>query len=101
MANHSGLTDFWGNDAIDYGSKEEMTNKYADNIFVFVSNKPFGDGYVLFLCNDAEEDLVYKWLDEYDAAMEKKGITVYGAGVNWGENVAGARSQGFLGGIGV
>ncbi|MCL2253523.1 MAG: hypothetical protein FWC09_03690 [Lachnospiraceae bacterium] len=95
------LKDFWGNDAIDYGSKDEMTKKYADNIFVFVSDKPFGDGYVLYLCEDEEEKKAYNWLDDYDELMETKGITVYGAGVNWGYNVSNARMQGFHGGIGV
>jgi len=95
------LKDFWGNDAIDYGTKAEMTDKYADNIFVFVSNKPFGDGYVLFICGDDEEDLAYNWLDNYDESMKNRGITSYGAGVNWGYSVACARTQGFVGGIGV
>ena len=95
------LKDFWGNTAIDYGSKDEMTKKYADNIFVFVSDKPFGEGYVLFLCNDDEEKLAYSWLDEYDALMAAKGINAYGAGVNWGYNVSKARMQGYVGGIGV
>ena len=101
MATDVNLTDFWGNSAIDYGSLDEMTDKYADKIFVFVSNKPFGDGYVLFLCNDEEENLAYKWLKEYNISMKNRGITVYGAGVNWGYNISSARTQGFLGGIGV
>jgi len=101
VASDSKLKDFWGNDAIDYGSNAEMTDKYADKIFVFVSDKPFGDGYVLFLCDDDEENLAYEWLDEYDNMMKNRGITAYGAGVNWGYNVSGARMQGFLGGIGV
>ncbi|MCL1842967.1 MAG: hypothetical protein FWF79_04080 [Defluviitaleaceae bacterium] len=93
--------DFWGNDAIDFGSKIEMTDKYADNIFVFVSDKPFGDGYVLFLCNEDEEEIAYNWLRDYNVSMGKRGITVYGAGVNWGDNVSSMRMHGFLGGIGV
>ena len=101
METNNQLKDFWGNDALDYGSKAEMTDKYADNIFVFVSNKPFGDGYVLYLCNDNEEDLAYRWLDKYDESMRSRGINIYGAGVNWGYNVSCARTQGFLGGIGV
>ena len=36
------LKDFWGNDALDYGSINEMTDKYADKIFVFVTDRPFG-----------------------------------------------------------
>ena len=95
------LKDFWGNDAIDYGSIDEMTDKYADNIFVFVTDKPFGDGYVLFLCRNEEEKLAYNWLAQYDSSMENRGITIYGAGVNWGANVSSARMCGFLGGIGV
>jgi len=101
VANDNELKDFWGNDAIDYGSNAAMTDKYADKIFVFVSDKPFGDGYVLFLCNDGEESLAYEWLKKYDKSMRSRGITAYGAGVNWGYNVSGARMQGFLGGIGV
>ena len=95
------LKDFWGNDAIDYGSKAEMTDKYADNIFVFVTDRPFGDGYVLFLCNEDEEELAYNWLDSYDKTMKNRNVGAYGSGVSWGYNVNCARTQGFLGGIGV
>ena len=101
MTSDKQLKDYWGNDAIDYGSIGEMSDKYADYIFVFVSDRPFGDGYVLFLCKDEEEDLAYKWVKEYRASMKNKGITVYSAGVNWGYNVSNARMYGFTGGIGV
>jgi len=101
VANDAALKDFWGNNAIDYGTKDEMTKKYADNIFVFVSDKPFGDGYVLFLCKDEEEALAYQWLRAYRASMKDRGITVFGAGVNWGYNVNCARTCGFVGGIGI
>ena len=99
METNTGLKDFWGNDAIDYGSDAEMTEKYADNIFVFVTDKPFGDGYVLFLCNEDEEDMAYNWLANYDAEMKRRNVSSYGSGVSWGYNVACARTQGFLGGI--
>ena len=101
MTNVQQLKDYWGNDTVDYGSNEEMSEKYADYIFVFVSDKPFGDGYVLFLCKDEEENLAHKWLKEYRASMKNRGITVYGAGTCWGNNVSDARMHGFTGGIGV
>ncbi|MCL1882365.1 MAG: hypothetical protein FWF81_01245 [Defluviitaleaceae bacterium] len=91
------LKDFWGNDAIDYGSDAEMTIKYADNIFVFVTDRPFGDGYVMFLCNEDEEDLAYSWLTSYDASMKSRNIGAYGSGVTWGYNVSCARNKAFLG----
>jgi len=93
------LKDFWGNDAIDYGSKQEMTDKYADNIFVFVTDRPFGAGYVMFLCNEDEENLAYSWLDEYDAKMKSRNVGAYGSGVSWGYNVICAKTEGFLGGF--
>jgi len=99
MESNMHLKDFWGNDALDYGSKAEMTDKYADNIFVFVTDRPFGDGYVLFLCNEDEEELAYSWLADYDAAMKSRNVGAYGSGVSWGYNVACTRTQGFLGGI--
>jgi len=101
MKTQNNLKDFWGNDAIDYGSINEMTRKYADNIFVFVTDKPFGDGYVLFVCDEDEEDLAYNWLSVYDTSLKNKGIGAYGSGVSWGYNVNCARTQGFLGGVGV
>ena len=99
METHTGLKDFWGNDAIDYGSDAEMTEKYADNIFVFVTDRPFGDGYVMFLCNEDEEDMAHSWVKKYHASMKSRGIVAYGAGVSWGYNVKCARTQGFLGGV--
>ena len=93
------LKDFWGNDAIDYGSDVEMTKKYADKIFVFVTDRPFGDGYVLFVCNEDEEDLAYSWLANYDDSMKCRNVGAYGSGVSWGYNVACIRTQGFLGGV--
>ena len=93
------LKDFWGNDAIDFGSINEMTDKYEDNIFVFACDKPFGDGYVLFICNDDEEELAYEWLKTYHMSMKNRGITAYGAGVSWGYNIKCSRTQGFLGGV--
>jgi len=99
MESNTGLKDFWGNDAIDYGTKAEMTEKYADYIFVFVSNRPFGDGYVLFLCRDEEEELAYEWSRNYREIMKGRGVGAFGLGVSWGANVVDARQQGFLGGV--
>ena len=96
------LKDYWGNDAIDYGSEHEMAKKYADYLFVFVSDKPFGDGYVLSLFKNEEEDLAHKWEKDYRALMKNRGIApVYGLGVNWGYNVLDERTAGFIGGVGV
>ena len=97
METNSQLKDFWGNDALDYGSNAEMTDKYADNIFVFVTDKPFGDGYVLYLCNEDEEEMAYNWIKDYRASMKSKGVIAFGVGVNWGYNVSCARNQAFLG----
>jgi hypothetical protein len=99
MVATNGIKDFWGNDAIDFGSIVEMTDKYADNIFVFVTDKPFGDGYVLFLGNEDEEDVAYSWLANYDAKMKDRGIGAYGSGVSWGYNVNCRRTQNFIGSI--
>jgi hypothetical protein len=95
------LKDFWGNEALDYGSIYELSEKYSDNIFVFVSAKPFGDGYVLFLCGEDEEPAAYEWLTKYDYTMQRKGVELYGAGVAWGNGVAGRKAEGFIGGIGL
>jgi len=94
-----GLKDFWGNDAIDFGSITAMTEKYTDNIFVFVTDKPFGDGYVLLVCNEDEEDTARSWAKKYRTAMRDKGVVACGVGVSWGCNVNSAKTQGFLGGV--
>ena len=95
------LKDFWGNEALDYGSIYELSEKYSDNIFIFVNEKPFGDGYVLFLCGENEEPAAYEWLDKYDHSMQGKGIELYGAGVAWGNGVAGRKAEGFIRGTGL
>ena len=99
MENNTGLKDFWGNDALDYGSIGEMTDKYADSIFVFVTNRPFGDGYVLLVCNEDEEDFANNWVNDYRTSMRNRGVVSCGVGVSWGYNVKCARAQGFLGGV--
>ena len=93
------LKDFWGNNAIDYGTINEMTDKYADNIFVFVTDRPFGEGYVLLICDESEEEMANKWVKDYRASMRARGVVACGVGVCWGCNVNSARMQGFLGGV--
>jgi len=100
MANAK-IKDFWGNEAIDYGSIYELSERYSDNIFVFVNDKPFGNGYVLFLGDENDEPTAYEWLDQYDHSMQDRGIKIYGAGVAWGNGVAGRKAEGFMGGIGL
>lgn len=50
------MKDFWGNDALDYETREELETKYKDKLFVTVSDKPFGDPYLLFICDKDERD---------------------------------------------
>jgi len=92
------LKDFWGNDAIDYGTKREMTKKYGDKIIVSVAAKPFGDVYVLFVCNNDEEHKADRFLTDYHALMKSLGIKAYGAGYSLGDDLEAARAVGFMGG---
>jgi hypothetical protein len=92
------LKDFWGNNALACGSMEELWSKYPDKVYVTVSNKPFGNSYVLFVCNPDEEEKAEKYLADYNAHMKSKGITAYGAGISLGANLLAARMDGFQGG---
>ena len=78
------LKDYWGNDAIDFGEISTLWEKYSDKVFVSVTNKPFGDSYVLFICNSGEEKIAKAYMADYCAKMESKGITAYGIGVSHG-----------------
>jgi len=92
------MQDFWGNPAIDFGAFAEMTRKYKDKLFVSVSNKPFGDSYVLFICDESEEDEARTFLKEYDSNMKSRGITEYGSGVSIGEAIHDRNISMFMGG---
>jgi hypothetical protein len=92
------LQDFWGNPALDFGSDRELEKKYPDKVFVGVTNKPFGDSYVLFVCDPDEEEKADKFLKDYNTMMEARGITAYGAGTSLGSNLLAARMEGFQGG---
>ena len=95
------LKDFWGNDALDFGTREELEAKYRDKIFVTVSDKPFGNPYVLFICNENEYERAEDFLEKYREKMKKKGIKAFGAGISLGTNLLSDRLEGFVGGIGL
>ena len=95
------LKDYWGNDALAYGSMNDLISKYHDKIFVSVTDKPFGDSYVLFVCSPDEQEKADKFLIDFHAVMESKGITAYGAGTSLGSDLLAARMNGFLGGAGL
>ena len=94
------LKDPWGNEAIDFGSKEDMLRKYSDRVVVTVNNRPFCDVYVLYICSEQEEESAYAYLDSYHKTMQSKGIMAYGAGVNLGDELEEKRTIGFMGGAG-
>jgi len=92
------LKDYWGNDAIDFGPISNLWKKYSDKVFVSVSNKPFGDSYVLFVCNPEDEEKADAYMENYRADMEAKGITAYGIGISLGSALQAARMENFQGG---
>jgi hypothetical protein len=92
------LKDYWGNDARDFGSIDDLVMKYRDKILVTVTNKPFGESYVLFMCSPDEAEKADRFLTDYHAIMEAKGITAYGAGTALGADLLSARMDGFQGG---
>jgi len=93
------VKDFWGNDALDYGPRKEIEEKYGNNLMVTVSNKPFGDPYVLFICEEDEYDKAKDYLDEYRVKMKERGITAYGSGITYGTSLVFKRLDGFMGGV--
>ena len=95
------LKDFWGNDALDYGTREELEAKYKDKLFVTVSDKPFGDPYVLFVCNEDERNKAEEFLESYRAKMKMRGIKAFGSGISLGANLLANRLEGFVGGVGL
>ena len=95
------LKDYWGNDALDFGPISRLWEKYPDKIFVSVSNKPFGDSYVLFVCNPDDEEKAEAYMANYRTTMEAKGITAYGGGISLGSALQAARMDGFQGGAGL
>jgi len=94
------LKDYWGNDAIDFSSITQLWDKYSDKVFVSVTNKPFGDSYVLFVCNPEDEDKADEYMDSYCKKMESRGITAYGIGVSLGSELQAARMENFQGAYG-
>ena len=93
------LKDFWGNDALDFGCRDFLETKYKDKFFVTVSNRPFGDPYVLFICNEDEYERAEDFLEKYHIGMKAKGIKAYGAGISIGASLLAARQEGFVGGV--
>ncbi|MCL1903094.1 MAG: hypothetical protein FWF94_01585 [Oscillospiraceae bacterium] len=91
------MKDYWGNPALDFGDFEGLMKKYTDKIFVSVSNKPFGDEYVLFVCGEDENEKAEKYVKEYDEMMERKGIMPYDARVNFGDMLLSKKTNGFQG----
>ena len=92
------MTDFWGNTAIDCGDFEDLMQKYANNLFVSVSQEPFGKDYVLFVGNPDEMDRAEAFLSEFDTKMSIQGITAYGAGIHFGDRLLSQRYDSFQGG---
>lgn len=95
------LKDYWGNDALDFGEISTLWEKYPDKIFVSVTNKPFGDSYVLFICNSGEEKIAKEFMADYCAKMESRGITAFGVGISHGSTLQAAMMEGFQGGAGL
>ena len=93
------LKDYCGNEALDFGPIEELWHKYPDKIFVAVSNNPFGDSYVLFVCNPHDEKQAEEYMENYCTTMESRGITAFGIGISLGSALQAARLNGFLGGV--
>ncbi|MCL2086529.1 MAG: hypothetical protein FWH05_02910 [Oscillospiraceae bacterium] len=87
------LKDYWGNEALDFGEDTELESKYADKIFVSVSNKPFGKSYVLFICEESESEKAQEYLESFSKSMRGRGITAFGAGIGGVEELKRRRSQ--------
>jgi hypothetical protein len=92
------LKDWWGTDALDFGRLDELTVKYKDKLIVTVTNKPFGDSYVLYICDADKEPLAKDYLTKYHKKMDNKGIRAYGAAVSLGSDLEAERMEGFQGG---
>lgn len=90
--------DFWGNDALDFGKLRDLTQRYKDKILVTVTNKPFGESYLLFCCSPDMRESADSYLADYNAKMSARGITSYGAGITLGADLESARMDGFQGG---
>ena len=93
------MKDYWGNPALDFGDFEVLMKKYTDKVFVSVSNKPFGDEYVLFVCDEGEDEKAKNYVKEYDEMMERKGIMPYDARVHLGYKLLSKKMDGFQGGV--
>lgn len=87
------MRDYWGNPALDFGTYNEMAKKYADKVFASVADKPFGNIYVVFVCEEDEADKVNEYLDEYSAKMRDKGITAFGTGIHWGDELRARKAE--------
>jgi hypothetical protein len=72
--------------------------KYTNKVFVSVSNKPFGDEYVLFVCDEGENEKAESYAKEYDEMMKQKGIMPYNARVHLGYTLLSKKMNGFQGG---
>jgi hypothetical protein len=92
------MKDFWGNPALDFGTYNEMTKKYTDKVFASVTDKPFGDIYVMFVCEESEADKANAYLKEYGAKMRARGITAFGTGIHWGDTLQDRKMFNFQGG---
>jgi hypothetical protein len=93
------LKDYWGNDALDFGTDRELENKYPNEIFVSVTDRPFGSYYVLFKCNSDEYEKAESFLEAYRSGMALRGITSYGVGISLGANLLAEQMDGFQGGV--
>jgi hypothetical protein len=75
-----------------------MTKKYTDKVFASVTDRPFGDIYVMFVADEGEADSVTAYLKEFGKKMNDRGITAFGTGIHWGDELRDKRMSGFLGG---
>ena len=92
------MKDYWGNNAVDFGTSDEMRAKYSKNIYVGVTDKPFGNVYVLYVCAPDENEQAEKFLKSYKDNLKQKGVEVYAAGILMGNSVYAEQLEGFLGG---
>ena len=92
------MKDFWGTPALDKGKYNELLKRYKNKVFVSVSNEPFGDEYVLYVCDESDENQAREFLSEYKADMIQRGIKTFAAGVHLGDALMSKKLDGFQGG---
>ena len=92
------MKDHLGNDALDYGTRRELMEKYTDNSFVYITKNMIGDnsGYVLFITD--HHDKAHEWIMEFSKKMKEKGLSSKTfVCVMDGDNYHARRMDGFMG----